>query len=416
MTAPRPSIRFNFANTPWYLDSRINFQRNSIATYVNETGYIASVPANSPRWTFDPLTGECLGVVIENERTNTFLYSEDFSNAAWTKSNCVASANTAIAPDGATTGGTITASTTNGFVSQGVTLTSAGNALACSIFAKANASNFLRIRIVGGSDTVDCWFNLATKEVGSNTVGSATCAFAYKQVDIFPNDWVRCTLGVTTASATSFTAAFAPAASDSTSPAAANSIFVWGAQAEQATSGFGTTSYIPTTASTVVRNADNFYMPVAPTTDRWFNTVEGTLYFEWVFRGLSNSGSVVFGGIGDTFSNTVYMSKGSTTFTGTVLTGGAGVTPGKTYSPVVGTRTKAALSWGSALVEMTLDGQSTTVASVTAPAPASTVRMAVGCAPWGASSITTCAMSNMRAFAYYPQKLSAAEMMEITTP
>jgi len=209
MTAPRPSARFDFANTPGYLDTRITFTRGSSGSFINSLGNIEHAPASAPRWTFDPLTGECQGIIIEPERTNTFLYSEDFSNAAWTKTNCSVTSNSVVAPDGTTTGDTITASTTNGAITQTITISSVGNIIFCSVFAKANTSNFLRLRLSGGSDTVDCWFNLATYEAASNTAGSTTCAYLAKQVELLPNGWVRCGLAVTTASATSFTASFA---------------------------------------------------------------------------------------------------------------------------------------------------------------------------------------------------------------
>ena len=65
----RPSldIRFAFAKK---LDPRITFTRGGPGTRVNESGLIEVVPANVPRFDHDPITGQSLGLLIEESRTN----------------------------------------------------------------------------------------------------------------------------------------------------------------------------------------------------------------------------------------------------------------------------------------------------------------------------------------------------------
>ena len=96
-----PSLRLNFANAR-ALDPRITFTRNSIATYVDKDGLIKTAGVNEPRFDHDPATGESLGLLIEEERTNLLAQSEALDDAAWAKTGSLnpISANAAVAPDG----------------------------------------------------------------------------------------------------------------------------------------------------------------------------------------------------------------------------------------------------------------------------------------------------------------------------
>lgn len=65
----RPSLNLNFARSKT-LDPRITFTRTSTGTYVDESGVIRTAVADEPRFDHDPATGECLGLLIEEERSN----------------------------------------------------------------------------------------------------------------------------------------------------------------------------------------------------------------------------------------------------------------------------------------------------------------------------------------------------------
>ena len=76
-----PSLRLDFANSR-ALDSSMKFLRASSATYVGEDGRIRTVVENEPRFDHDPTTGESLGLLIEEERTNFFENSETVGGTA----------------------------------------------------------------------------------------------------------------------------------------------------------------------------------------------------------------------------------------------------------------------------------------------------------------------------------------------
>ena len=64
-----PTLRLNFAQSR-SLDPRITFTRGSSATYVGRDGLIKTAGNNEARFDHDPITGESLGLLIEESSTN----------------------------------------------------------------------------------------------------------------------------------------------------------------------------------------------------------------------------------------------------------------------------------------------------------------------------------------------------------
>lgn len=74
----KPSLNLNFAKTK-ILDPRITFSRNSMGTYFDSLGNLQTAQANQARFDHDPVTGESLGLLIEESRTNLLLNSASLS-------------------------------------------------------------------------------------------------------------------------------------------------------------------------------------------------------------------------------------------------------------------------------------------------------------------------------------------------
>jgi len=77
----RPSLFLDFAKRKSLVDAisknnLITFTRSSTATYVGSDGLIKTAAADEPRFDHDPVTGECLGLLIEEQRSNLFLNSD----------------------------------------------------------------------------------------------------------------------------------------------------------------------------------------------------------------------------------------------------------------------------------------------------------------------------------------------------
>ena len=65
----RPTLNLDFANSK-KLDPRITFTRTTIGTRVSEENVLETISADDPRFDHDPTTGESLGLLIEELRTN----------------------------------------------------------------------------------------------------------------------------------------------------------------------------------------------------------------------------------------------------------------------------------------------------------------------------------------------------------
>ena len=69
-----PTLNLNFAGSK-VLDPRITFSRSSVGTYMDDNGLIKTAAADEPRFDHDDVTGESLGLLIEESRTNLIPYS-----------------------------------------------------------------------------------------------------------------------------------------------------------------------------------------------------------------------------------------------------------------------------------------------------------------------------------------------------
>jgi hypothetical protein len=92
------TLNLDFANSR-VVDSRITFVRASAATVTDANGIIQTVRDNKPRIDFDGSTGECKGLLIEEQRTNLMSLSAVVVNGGV---NVVSQPYTAetLAPDG----------------------------------------------------------------------------------------------------------------------------------------------------------------------------------------------------------------------------------------------------------------------------------------------------------------------------
>jgi hypothetical protein len=257
----RPSIFFDFLNDYGYIDPRLPLTRASAGTYCDRNGIMRTRSAGNPRFNFDPVSGNPLGLRLEYQETNLFTWSEDLTNAIWVKSNSSITANVAsvTAPDGTTNADLLSISAANGYVVQGTGPFTAGFGVTVSVFAKAAASNFLRLNLNDGTSAGQAWFNLATGQVGSHPNVGVGIAYSSAQIEPWPNGWYRCSLTVSTTSSPSCVVYHTACPSDNSLPVGGESIYLWGAQAivrGPATIFSRPSNYIPTTAAQATRSND----------------------------------------------------------------------------------------------------------------------------------------------------------------
>ena len=81
----RPSLSLDFTRSQT-VDPRITFARASSATYFNSLGALSTAANNVPRIDYNPITGVCNGLLIEQQSTNLLLNSASLSTQSVTTS------------------------------------------------------------------------------------------------------------------------------------------------------------------------------------------------------------------------------------------------------------------------------------------------------------------------------------------
>jgi len=282
----RPTLDLNFAENKSLIDTvtgrnLITFSRSQSgkeATYVGSDGLIKYAGADEPRFDYDPVSGVCKGLLIEEQRTNGVFQSGQIGATPWVLvGSGTANLNAAIAPDGTLTATRIQANTyisgnTHGFGSNGCQ----------SIFVKADSTSIIDIRNVNNSN----WLRFDI-DLGTITPIGASVVYSQEKIEYFANGWARISYFGGTGSAFVFR----------TIPTT-ETIFVWGAQAEL---GSFPTSYIPTSGAQVTRNADEASI-TGSNFSSWYNQSEGTLFTDCISTG-GGSANVFYSGL---FWNTTF--------------------------------------------------------------------------------------------------------------
>lgn len=242
-----PKLALDFTTAS--LDPRVTFTRTgNTATVVNSSGYVATINANLPRFDYNPITLACNGLLIEESRANTILYSEDLTNAAWTKIGSTISSDAIISPSENLNADKMIENTSTGNHSISQFVPVSGTAYSISFFAKAAERTKISFSGGGfGAQGFSAIFDLNNGTMFDN-VGNKGTITAYK------NGWYRCNVSFTPSStvATAFNMVN-NAGNSSYTGDGISGLYVWGVQTEI---GAFPTSYIPTTTAAVTRNAD----------------------------------------------------------------------------------------------------------------------------------------------------------------
>ena len=240
------------------IPSFLYFSRVTDGFYFGKSGYLTKAIPGAPRIEFNPVTGSCLGLLMENSTTNLFLSTQDFrSNTSgnsvnmWGNTNIAVSNSTVLAPDNATPCQLVTTSQ-DGACLSGMTreTISNGSRVAVSFFAKQKSSRYLRFELGG---VVNCWFDLQEAVAGSHSAGNSNVTFNSKYVQKLRDGWVRCSAVVIVNGLSSLQVNVFATEQDQASSVTNGEVYLWGAQAEIAHSA---SSYFPTTTATQLRDRD----------------------------------------------------------------------------------------------------------------------------------------------------------------
>lgn len=264
-----PTLNLNF--TSGTLDPRISFSRPSGASYVDRAGYIKYATANQPRFDYSPSnTGTIVGLSLEEQRTNIYPNSQNFTATTWNQPSCPYVINGVTAPDGSQTGFLLTSipnvASSFGSGNYSYVFTSTYTR---SVYAKA-ISGVGQLWWQISPNQINYYaptYDLINGVVLSNNTGTATMVNA-------GNGWWRCihtfnTTGVVPIGDSWFIGGYGTGPTTST-------VAFWGAQMEQ---GNFVTSYIPTGSVSVTRANDSASI-AGQNFNNFINQTQGTLFID----------------------------------------------------------------------------------------------------------------------------------------
>jgi hypothetical protein len=416
-------ISFTGTGTSIYVWGAQLEQRSAVTAYTPTTtapitNYITvleTAAIDAPRFDYAPTTQTALGLLIEEQRTNLLTYSEQFSNAAWTKSRTSITANIVVAPDGAITGDKLVEDTATGSHTvrnaTSITIVS-GTTLTASVFAKAAEGAFVIVGIGDGSGTniSRTTFNLSTGAIGSSTTAAANVSVPIPVITPVGNGWYRCAVTATvtialTAQQWIYKGSNATGAASYTGDGISG-IYIWGAQLE---AGAFITSYIPTVASQVTRSADVAVM-TGTNFSTWYNATEGTFFAQ--FRPLASdfgANKNIFLASDNTTTNFVglrYLTSGAATGLGVTA---AGVSQASLTTGTMVAGTSYQLAGAYKVNDFAVSRNGGTVATDTSGTIPVVSRAEIGCLAG-----TAIGSQHIAKLVYYPRRLENGELQAIT--
>ena len=273
------------------------------------------ITSNVPRIDY---SNECGSLLLEKQSTNLVTYSEDFSNAAWIKTDITITSNNATSPDGTQnadklTEGTATASR-HGLYQNVSGTANVSKTLSC--FVKKNIGDFVQLSF--NDSQPDNWVaivaNLSTGQI-VDTASAATATYENSKIESFENGWYRISVTGKYNTATYHSKILT---CDSASPTRDNygnaffngngtrSFYIYGAQLEQ--SSYPTSYIISNSGTSTTRIADSASKTGISSL---INSTEGVLYAE--IAALADDGTNRYISLSDgSTSNVVWIRYMST--------------------------------------------------------------------------------------------------------
>ena len=381
-------------------------QRSAVTAYTATTtqaitNYIPvlqTAASGVARFDNNPTTGESLGLLIEESRTNLLTYSSQFDDAAWTKGGVSATANAIVSPDGTLNAERLVEDTSTGDhrIYQQTSFTS-GTAYAFTVYAKAAGRNLLQL-FNSGSIALNVTFDLSSGTITNTSSGTGA-------ITSVGNGWYRCSVSAT-ASATAVANNQIRLVSTGTTTSYTgdgwSGVYLWGAQVE---AGAFATSYIPTVASQVTRAADAASM-TGTNFSSWYNAGEGTLYAEAVSFGASSNTFSISDG---TSSNWIYLiSRQNAVSASGAVVNANGTTQASLGSFTFSTTNKIALGYKA-------NDFGASVNSATVITDTSGIIPITNAAYLGARGDGFSSSQTIKKIAYYPLKVSSANLQALTS-
>jgi hypothetical protein len=285
---PRMALDF----TTGVLDSRVTVTRAlNTATRINSSGIVETVNANLPRFDYDSATLLPKGLLIEESRTNLQTYSAGAFNTQYTKAGSpTVSDNSASGIGGPLTASAVTGAAVGDYIYRDATTVITTKYTRSIYVSNVNATQS-RLVVRSSSSACDVYLNWSGATLSSLSVSAGAASF----VDC--GNGVYRVILVYTALETTDRLRITPA-----SVVGSATINIYGSQLE---AGAFATSYIPTTTTSVTRNADVVSMTGTNLTS-WCDTAQGTILSEHTVAQFNAANTIFAYSLGSAAAAEIY--------------------------------------------------------------------------------------------------------------
>jgi hypothetical protein len=195
-----PTLNLDFANE-LALDPRITFSRSSIGTYTDKNGIIQYAAEDEPRFDYDPVTGESLGLLIEESRTNIIPNSLCSVSTGWSFGTHAVTDNAGTAPDGTTTATLVTPNSGSYNTTSPQRILPTAGAYTNSVFVKPDGITEFKLNFLNYAETLNQSVAFDTTQSGIDGAGitpdiNNTENYLGATMKHYPNGWVRLSISV----------------------------------------------------------------------------------------------------------------------------------------------------------------------------------------------------------------------------
>jgi hypothetical protein len=262
-----------------------------------------------------------------------------------------------------------------------------------TVYAKAGERSWITLTI----NSTTTFFNVATGTVGN--IGGATVA----TITPVGNGWYRCSVTLAQSGSAAFVIGLATA--NGTASYTGNGfagVYIWGAQLE---AGSFATSYIPTVASQVTRSADAASM-TGTNFSSWYRADEGTFYGEAAPNALTSDSRYIH--VGDATNRFLFWSGSSTFY---VETRTSGTEQASLSFSGLAANTAFKFAGTYKVNDFAASRNASTVQTDTLGTVPVVSQMSIGSNNVGGNILN----GNIKKLAYYPKRLTNAELQGLTT-
>jgi hypothetical protein len=247
----------------------------------------------------------CPSLLLEPQRTNLALYSEQFDNAAWAKSNATVTANATTSPEGYVNAYKLITNNAviNGQITDNISKSASQITYTSSIFVKKAEWDRIGLYISDAStfnNRGQAFFNL------DGTLGTVAAAGTFtnasSNIEEYPNDWYRVYLTVTVPSTTTtIVLRYYSLDNNELNGDGTSGIYIYGAQLEEGS----LTSYIPTYGTSQTRSKDSC---IKTGISSLIGQTEGTLFAEFEIPVNTQNGDIIAIRNGASSANGIFVS------------------------------------------------------------------------------------------------------------